>query len=247
MAALIEMDVPQPEPRKGEVLVRVYAAGITPTELAWYPTSHTKNGEKRSGAVPSHEFSGEIADIGEAVEGLSIGQEIYGMNDWFANGALAEYCITQPGWIASKPRHIDFVEAASVPIGALTAWQGLFERAKVQAGDRVLVHGGGGGGGIFVIQLASVRGAHVIATASKRNLDFVRDLGAQEALEYHSVRFEDKVRDVDIVFDTVGGEILQRSWQVLNRRGRLVTIAANSEGASDERVTQAFFIVEPRR
>jgi NADPH:quinone reductase-like Zn-dependent oxidoreductase len=87
---LIEIDVPQPKPQKGEVLVRVYAAGVTPTDLAWYPTSHTKNGKKRSGAVPSHEFSGEIADVGEAVEGLSLGQEIYGMNDWFADGALSE-------------------------------------------------------------------------------------------------------------------------------------------------------------
>jgi NADPH:quinone reductase-like Zn-dependent oxidoreductase len=244
-AALIEIDVPQPEPRSQEVLVRVYAAGITPTELAWYPTSHTKSGEKRTGAVPSHEFSGEIADIGDAVEGLSIGQEIYGMNDWFADGALAEYCITQPGWIAPKPRRMDFVEAASVPIGALTAWQGLFERAKLQAGERVLVHGGTGAVGVFAIQLARLRGAHVITTTSAHSLDFAKALGAEKALDYRAGPFEDRVRDIDVVFDAVGGEVLERSWGVLNHNGRLVTIAADSEATSDERIKRAFFVVEP--
>ena len=152
--ALIEKEVPQPKPRQGEVLVRVCAAGVTPTELLWYPTSHTKNGDQRNGAVPSHEFSGEIAEIGARVAGISIGQEVYGMNDWFADGALAEYCITQPDWIAPKPRHLSHAEAASVPIGALTAWQGLFDRAKLQPGERVLVHGGAGAVGVFVLQLA---------------------------------------------------------------------------------------------
>ena len=133
------------------------------------------------------------------------------MNDWFAAGALAEYCITQPGWIAMKPRCIDFAEAASVPIGALTAWQGLFECAKLQAGERVLVHGVTGAVGVFAIQLARLQGAHVITTVSAHNIDFAKELGAHEALDYKVGRFEDEVRNIDVVFDTVGGETLEWS------------------------------------
>jgi NADPH:quinone reductase-like Zn-dependent oxidoreductase len=250
--ALIEEDVPQPKPGAGEVLVRVQAAGVTPTELIWYPASHTKSGEKRTGAVPVHEFSGTIAEIGGGVigggvAGLAIGQEIYGMNDWFADGALAEYCLTQPDWIAPKPRSLDHVEAASVPIGALTAWQGLFDRAKLQAGESVLVHGGAGAVAVFAIQLAHSRGAHVITTVSAHNIDFVKELGADEAIDYKAAPFENQVRDIDVVFDAVGGDTLQRSWSVLKPNGRLVTIAADSETTQDERVKQGFFIVEPNQ
>jgi NADPH:quinone reductase-like Zn-dependent oxidoreductase len=245
--ALIDRDVPQPKPGPGEVLVRVQAAGITPTELIWYPTTHTKNGEKRAGAVPVHEFSGTIAEIGTGVAGLAVGQEIYGMNDWFADGALAEYCLTQPDWIAPKPRSLDHTEAASVPIAALTAWQGLFDRAKLQAGERILVHGGAGAVSVFAIQLAHSRGAHVITTVSAHNVDFVKEIGADEVIDYKAAPFEDQVRDIDVVFDAVGGDTLQRSWSVMKPNGRLVTIAADSETTADERIKQAFFIVEPNQ
>jgi NADPH:quinone reductase-like Zn-dependent oxidoreductase len=245
-SALFEADIPQPKPRAGEVLVRVHAAGVTPTEVTWYPTSHLKTGEPRTGAVPSHEFSGEISAIGEGVADLAIGQQIYGMNDWFADGALAEYCITDPAWIAPKPRALTHAEAASVPIGALTAWQGLFGRAGLRAGERVLVHGGAGAVGIFAVQLAQACGAYVIATASAHNLDFVRELGASEALDYKAAPFENHVREIDVVFDTVGGETLERSWGVLKANGRMVTIAAD-EMSTDERIKRAFFIVEPRK
>jgi len=235
---LKETDVPQPKPGSGEVLVRVCAAGVTPTEVVWYPTSHTENGEERTGAVPSHEFSGEIAETGE---------EIYGMNDWFADGALAEYCVTQSDWIAPKPRRLTHAESASVPIGALTAWQGLFDRAKLQPGERLLIHGGAGAVGVFAIQLARSRGAHVITTVSARNSEFVMGLGAHEAIDYKAVLFEDKAREIDIVFDAVGGDTLRRSWGVLKENGRLVTIAADSETQAEKRTKQAFFIVEPNR
>jgi len=242
---LLERDIPQPQLRPGEVLVRVFAAGVTPTELSWYPTSHRKNGEPRTGAVPCHEFSGEIAGIGDGATGLSIGQEVYGMNDWFADGALAEYCVTQPDWIAPKPRRLSHPEAASVPIGALTAWQGLFDKAKLQPGEHVLVHGGAGAVGIFAIQLARSRGAHVATTVSARNVEFVKLLGADRVIDYKTVRFEKEVRDIDVVFDTVGGDTLRRSWDVLKQGGRMVTIAADIENTRDERERQAFFIVEP--
>ena len=217
---LVEEDVPQPHPRRGELLIRVYAAGVTPTELLWYPTTHGKDGEKRSRAVPGHEFSGVIAAAGEDAAGFDLGQEVYGMNDWFSDGAMAEYCITQPASVAQKPPRLTHIEAASVPIGALTAWQGLFDRARLQAGERVLVHGGAGAVGIFAIQLARFYGAHVTATASARNLEFVSQLGAEQVIDYQAARFEENVREMDVVFDTVGGETLRRSWGVLKPGGK---------------------------
>ena len=242
---LIEEDVPQPVPGPGEVLVRVFAAGVTPTEVLWYPTSHTKSGDPRAGAVPSHEFSGVIAAAGAGAVGFGNGDEIYGMNDWFGQGALAGYCVTQPQWIAPKPRRLSHAEAASVPIGALTAWQGLFSRAKLQPGERVLVQGGAGAVGVFAVQLARHRGARVVATVSARNIEFVKSLGAGQAIDYTAGPFEAEVRDIDVVFDTVGGDTLRRSWNVLKPGGRLVTIAAEEEASRDERTRAAFFIVEP--
>src|SRR6266540_3250160 len=166
---LVEENAPQPQPGRGELLVQIYAAGVTSKELLWYPTTHSKNGERRSRSVPGHEFSGVIAGVGEDVAGFDIGQEVYGMNDWFSDGAMAEYCITQPTSVGRRPPRLTHVEAASVPIGALTAWQGLFDRARLQAGERILVHGGAGAVGIFALQLARIHGAHVITTASARN------------------------------------------------------------------------------
>jgi NADPH:quinone reductase-like Zn-dependent oxidoreductase len=244
---LIEEDVPRPQPQRGDLLVRVHAVGVTPTELLWYPTTHAKDGAKRRRAILGHEFSGVVAAVGGETEGFSDGQEVYGMNDWFADGAMAEYCITHPGSIARKPSRLTHVEAAAVPIGALTAWQGLFDRATLRTGERVLVHGGAGAIGTFAIQLARSRGARVSTTVSAWNLDFVAGLGAEQVIDYHAVRFEDEVSGMDVVFDTVGGETLQRSWGVLRPGGRLVTVAADSETTTDERVKRAFFIVEPSR
>ncbi len=242
---LVEATMPRPRPTDGEVLIRVSAAGITPTEPQWYPTSHTKDGAERSGAVLAHEFSGKVAELGKGVTGLAEGEDVYGMNDWFADGALAEYCISRPAWIAPKPGRLSHVEAASVPIGALTAWQGLLTRAGLRLGERVLIHGAAGAVGIFAVQLARLHGAHVIGTASARDQEFVKSLGAQEVLDYRAAPFEEKVRDVDVVFDGVGGDTLRRSWGVLKPNGRLITIASTSETTTEKRVRDAFFIVEP--
>ncbi len=241
---LVEEDVPRPQPGKGELLVRVHAAGVTSKELIWYPTTHNKSGETRSRTVPGHEFSGVVAAIGEGAAGFAVGQEVYGMNDWFADGATAEFCLTQPTSVAPKPVTLTHAEAASVPIGALTAWQGLFDRARLQAGERLLVHGGAGAVGVFAIQLARRHGAHVTTTVSARNRSFVSELGAQLIIDYQSVRFEEQAREMDVIFDTVGGETLARSWSVLKPGGRLITIAADSEATIDEHVKQGFFIVE---
>lgn len=244
---LIEEEIPRPRPGRGELLIKVYAGGVTSKELLWYPTTHDRNGEARQRAVPGHEFSGVVAAVGEDVTGFDIGQEVFGMNDWFADGAMAEYCVTLPASVVPKPAKLTHAEAASVPIGALTAWQGLFDRARLQAGQRVLVHGGAGAVGLFAIQLARRHGAHVTTTASARNRSFVSEVGAQLVIDYQSVRFEEQAREMDVIFDTVGGETLARSWSVLKPGGRLITIAADSEATIDERVNQGFFIVEPNK
>jgi len=245
--ALILVELQKPEPGLGEILVHVRAAGVTPTELLWYPTTHTKSGTARTGTVPGHEFSGVITAIGKDVQDFEIGDEVYGMNDWFADGATAEFCIALPQNIARKPATLNHEMAASVPIGALTSWQALINRAKLEAGQRVLVHGGAGAVGLYAVQLAHLRGARVITTVSAHDMDFVKRLGADEAIDYNDSRFEEEVRDLDVVFDTVGGDTLDRSWGVLKPGGRMVTIAAGSEGATDQRVKDAFFIVEPNQ
>jgi NADPH:quinone reductase-like Zn-dependent oxidoreductase len=244
---LILVELQKPEAGSGEIVVHVQSAGVTPTELLWYPTIHTKSGTARMGAVPGHEFSGVITAIGEDVQDFEVGDEVYGMNDWFADGATAEFCVTLPQNIARKPATLSHQAAASVPIGALTAWQGLIDRAKLQPGERVLVHGGAGAVGLYAVQLAHNRGSRVIATVSTRDIDFVKQLGADEAIDYKASRFEKEVRDVDVVFDAVGGETLERSWSVLKPGGRMITIAADGEGTADQRVKDAFFIVEPNQ
>jgi NADPH:quinone reductase-like Zn-dependent oxidoreductase len=169
------------------------------------------------------------------------------MNDWYVDGATAEFCVTLPRNIARKPATLSHEAAASVPIGALTSWQGLMDRAKLEPGERVLVHGGAGAVGLYAVQMAHNHGARVITTVSAQDVDFVRRLGADEAIDYKVSRFEKEVRDVDVVFDVVGGDTLERSWDVLKPGGRMITIAAGSEGTDDQRVKDAFFIVEPNQ
>ena len=197
--------------------------------------------------MPSHEFSGTVTAVGEDVGSLEVGHEVFGLNDWYADGALAEYCTAPFFAVTEKPVRLNHVEAASVPIGALTAWQGLLDRARLRAGERVLIHGGAGAVGIFAVQLARMHGAQMIATAAARNRDFVLRLGAQQVIDYRESRFEESVNGLDVVFDTVGGETLERSWGVLRPGGRMVTIAASAESAPSERVKRAFFIVEPNQ
>jgi NADPH:quinone reductase-like Zn-dependent oxidoreductase len=244
---LILVELQKPEAGLGEIVVHVHAAGVTPTELLWYTTTHTKSGTARMRTVPGHEFSGVITAIGKDVQDFEVGDEFHGMNDWFADGATAEFCITLPQNIARKPRTLSHEAAASVPIGALTSWQGLIDRAKLEPGERVLVHGGAGAVGLYAVQLAHICGARVITTVSAQDIDFVKRLGADEAIDYKASRFEKQVRDVDVVFDAVGGDTLERSWSVLKPGGRMITIAADSEGTADQRVKDAFFIVAPNQ
>jgi NADPH:quinone reductase-like Zn-dependent oxidoreductase len=236
-------DIPAPKPAAGEVLVKVYSTAVMPTELDWQPTFNQPDGQARPfPIILSHEFSGVIASLGTNVNGLSVGDEVFGLNDWYTNGAQAEFCVVSAGAVARKPKSLNFAEAAVVPISALTAWQALIDRGQLERKQRVLIHGGAGGVGTFAVQLARWRGANVIATASADNLDFVRALGADQVIDYHKTRFEDIICDVDVVLDGVGGETLQRSWSILKPGGKLITIVGGGESA-DQRARDAFFIV----
>lgn len=241
---LIWGDLPKPQPKVGEVLVKVHATAVMPTELQWFPTFNTAAGEPRPfPIVLSHELSGIVESLGEGVTNLKVGEAVYGINDWFANGAQAEYCVAPAGNLAPVPKSIDHVQSAVVPISALTAWQGLFDRCQLQRDKHVLIHGAAGGVGTFAVQFAHWSGAYVIATASAGNREFVRDLGADEVIDYQRAPFEEVVRDVDAIFDGVGGETLRRSWDVLKPGGILVTVATQSEANVEQRVRDAFMLV----
>ena len=232
-----------PEAGSGEVLIRVHATAVTPGELEWYPTWHTPKGDPRTYAVPCHEFSGVIEEIDPDIRGWNSGDAVYGLNDWFINGAAAEYCVAKSAEIAKKPTSIDHLHAASVPISGLTAWQGLFDRGKLQPGQKVLIHGGAGGVGSFAIQLAAWKGAFVITTVSEADISFVRELGAREVIDYRKARFEELVTDADLVLDLVGGDTLRASFRAVKLAGRVITIATSSESETDPKFKEAFFIV----
>jgi NADPH:quinone reductase-like Zn-dependent oxidoreductase len=241
-------ETPTPRPAVGQVLVEVLATAVMPTELQWEPTWKQRTGQPRPfPVILSHEFSGTVEALDPEVTDFRSGEEVYGMNDWFENGAQAEYCVAPAAFLAPKPKSLDHVQAAVVPISGMTAWQGLFDHARLKAGDRVLIHGAAGGVGAVAVQLAHRRGAHVIGTAGSQNLEFVRHLGADEVIDYRATPFETRAKDMDVVFDTVGGETLERSWSVLKSNGRLITVATQSESSADQRVRDAFFIMEPNR
>ncbi|QBD76404.1 NADP-dependent oxidoreductase [Ktedonosporobacter rubrisoli] len=242
-------DAPQPEPGPGEVLVRVHATGVIAPELTWPETYETKAGKVRDLPIPGHDLSGVVAAVGPGVSDIALGTEVYALTAFDRDGAEAEYAIGLPSELASKPRSLDHVQAAAVPLTALTAWQAYFEHAGLTAGQTVLVTGAAGGVGVFAVQIASWAGAHVIGTASGRNLDFLRELGAHEAIDYTATRFDEVVHDVDVVLDTVGGETQERSWKVLKKGGVLISVAnpPSPEQAKAHGVRSVWFIVEPNR
>ncbi len=258
---VVYQEVPRPQPGTGEVLVQVHATAITPTEVSWSPTWQTATGADRPfPIILGHEFSGIVTALGpgvarsaDAPEAITDGMAVYGMNDWDRQGADAEYCLARPDQLAPKPRSLDDVQAAVVPISGLTAWQALFEHAQLAAGQRVLIHGATGGVGSFAVQLAHGKGAHTIGTSSTRHVAFARELGADEVVDYTTQRFEETVHDVDVVFDTVGGETLERSWAVLKPGGVLISIVAPPpDSAAKQRATAAgirsiYFVVEPKQ
>ncbi len=246
--ATISLDeIAVPKPAAGEILIRVHATAVTPGELEWYPTWHTPESAARVQAVPGHEFSGVVDQVGPNTEGFKEGDAVYGLNSWFSDGAAADNCLTTVDEIAAKPAAIDHVQAAVVPISGLTAWQALFDHGKLTAGQKVLIHGGAGGVGSFAIQLAAWTGAFVATTVSGANIEFARSLGASEVIDYQKTKFEEQVRDADLVLDLVGGDIFHRSFSAIKEGGKVVTVATSSESTDDPKAKAAFFIVEPSR
>jgi NADPH:quinone reductase-like Zn-dependent oxidoreductase len=213
--------VPRPEPGEGEVLVRVQAAGVNPIDWKYRAGYLQGFAPLELPHIPGFDLSGTVAEVGAGVSDFSTGDEVFGRG----SGTYAEYAVAPVTTLAPKPAAVSFDQAATLAVGGVTAWASLFEAAKLEPGQRLLVHGGAGGVGSFGVQLGHWKGAHVIATASAGNLDLVRRLGADEVVDYTAVRFEDELRDLDVVFDTVGGEITDRSWGVLRPGGMLVVIA----------------------
>jgi NADPH:quinone reductase-like Zn-dependent oxidoreductase len=232
--ALEQLQAPAPGP--GEAVIRVHAAAITRDELEW-PAD-------RLPATPSYELSGVVAAVGGAA-GVGVADEVYALTPFDRDGAAADLVLVPASVLAPKPQSLDHVEAAAIPLPALSAWQGLFDHGRLTSGQRVLVHGGAGGVGGYAVQLARARGAHVVATASTANVGTARELGAHEVLDHASTRFEDAIEPVDLVFDTAGGDRLARSPAVIRRGGRLVSVATEPPGADG--IDSVYFVVEPSR
>jgi NADPH:quinone reductase-like Zn-dependent oxidoreductase len=246
---LVYDDAPMPALRRDDALVRVYATSITPTELTWDETYRNADGSPRLPTIPGHEMSGVIESAPPGLTDLVAGDAVYGLTDFPRDGAAAEFIAVRASNLARKPRTVDHAHAAATALSGLTAWQALFTHAKLERGHKILIHAAAGGVGTFAVQLAHGAGAHVIATSSAANHDFLRGLGADEVIDYTATRFEDAVHDVDVVLDSVGGDTVDRSWKVLRPGGILVSITAPiPEATAREHGGRGlFFIVEPNR
>ncbi|MEV8554748.1 NADP-dependent oxidoreductase [Streptomyces glaucescens] len=243
--ALVEREAERPEPGLSEVLVRVHAAGVNPVD--W--KTRASGALIEWGAVPAvgWDVSGTVEAVGPGVSVHRPGDEVFGMPLFPRQaGGYAEYVVAPARHFAPKPAGLTHVEAAALPLAALTAWQALVDAADVRPGQRVLVHAAAGGVGHFAVQIAKARGAHVIGTASAAKHDLVRELGADEVVDYRAVRFEDVVSDVDVVLDGLGGETAERSLKVLRSGGLLITLPGPDDvPAAADGVRAAWMLVEP--
>ena len=241
-------DAPKPFVQPGDALVRVIATSITKTELTWDETYRDCDGRPRIPTIPGHEFSG-IVDAAPEAAGVRVGDAVYALSSFCRNGSAAEFIAIRAADLAPKPHSLNFEQAAVVPLAGLTAWQALFDHAQIEKGERVLIHGAAGGVGTYAVQLASWKGAEVIATAVANDHNFLGELGASNVIDYTHESFEEKVKDVDVVLDTIGGETQQRSWGVLRRGGILISIVSPvaADKATSFGVRGAFFVVEPSR
>jgi len=228
--------VPLPPLQDNQVLVRLKAAGVNPADWKYLGGSFKQFMPLKFPWTPGLEGSGVVEAVGSKVAAFRKGDEVYG----FIKNSYAEYALVNPEEIQPKPAGLSFEEAASIPVGALTAWGALIDTAKVEAGQQVLVHGAAGGVGAFAVQLARWKGAHVTGTASAANLDFARSLGAEAVIDYRSTPFETVVHELDVVIDTVGGELMERSLKVVRPGGIYVTVAGRpAEDAGRERNVRA--------
>ena len=236
-------DVPRPEPRAGQLLVRLKAAGVGNWDVL------IREGKVKLQPLPlilGSELSGVIEALGAGVTGFRLGDEVYGATNEQFSGAYAEYAVPLAGMMAQKPRALTFVEAASAPIVAVTAWEMLFEYAQVTAGQTVLIHGAAGNVGAYAVQLARQAGLHVVATVASSSIEYVRRLGAGRIIDYQTARFEESLTGVDVVLDTVGGDTPQRSLRVLKPGGILVSSVAPVPEAMQKSygIRSAYFYVD---
>jgi len=249
---LVYESAPRPTPAEGEALVAVRAASITSGELDWDTTWTDRvdgSGRDRTPIIPSHEVSGVVAGLGPGVGDIEVGDEVFGLVPFVRDGAAAEFVAVPVDALAVKPATVDHEQAAAIPLPALTAWQALVDHGRLMTGQHLLVLGGAGGVGTFAVQIGSALGAIVTATAAAGDAQLVFDLGATRVIDYTTPGFEDRLSNVDVVFDAVGGAAQDRSWRTLRPGGVLVsivtppsTVEADAHGARG-----VFFVVEPNR
>lgn len=233
--------MPVPEPHADEVLVRIHAAGVNPVD---WKIREGYFGARRLPSILGRDFSGVVEAVGTDVSDFHAGDPVFGVVA-DSSGSYAQYAVAPIARVAKKPESLDFVQAAALPVASLTAWQALFDMAHIRAGQRVLIHAAAGGVGSFAVQLAHWKGCHTIATASSESADLVRQLGANEVINYRTTRFEEAVRDVDVVVDTIGGETQVRSWNVLKAGGILISVVQPpSQEEAAARGFRAVFLVE---
>src|SRR5512133_706865 len=232
-ALRLHQQVPAPEPGIGEVLIGVHAASFTPTELGWPSTWVDRLGHDRRPIVPGHEVSGTVAALGYGAAGFTVGDAVYGLTDWYRDGALADYVAVEARNLAAKPTALDDVEAAAVSLAGLTAWQALFVVGRLAPGQRVLIHGAAGGVGSLAVQLARAVHAHVVATGRGWARELATELGADQFVDLEQDWVEAVAGEVDLVVDLVGGGVLERSWSVLREGGLLVSAVEDPEPKRD--------------
>jgi NADPH:quinone reductase-like Zn-dependent oxidoreductase len=236
-------DAPKPEAAADEVLIKVYASGVNPVD---WKIRNGASKEKFPSNLPlilGWDVSGVVEKAGSEVKNLKAGDEVYSRPDPTRNGTYAEYVVVKASQVAKKPISIDHIKAAAVPLAGLTAWQALFEHGHLEAGQKVLIHAASGGVGTYAVQFAKWKGAYVIGTTSEKNLALVKELGADEVIDYKKEKFEDRLEDLDLVLDTLGGDTQKRSFKVLKNGGRLITTVKpeeNEESKSRDIHVQGF-------
>ncbi len=235
-------EVPRPAPAEGEVLVRVWAAGVGPWD-AWVREGKSAIPQPLP-LVLGSDLSGVVEETGPGVSGFHPGDDVFGVTNARFTGAYADYAVAEAAMLARKPGRLNFVEAASVPVVASTAWQMVFDHGKVDGTRRVLVHGPAGNVGAYAVQLAKRAGAEVIATAHARDVQYVRTLGADRVIDVEASRFEEEARGIDVVIDTIGGETQDRSFGVLKSGGTLVSSVSepDREKAARQGIRGVFFL-----
>jgi NADPH:quinone reductase-like Zn-dependent oxidoreductase len=239
-------DLPMPEPRDDEVVVRVHAAGVNPVDYKIRSGGYPMVKQDDLPVVLGRDLSGTVALCGTRAHTLKQGDPVYAMSGP-DRGTYAQFVLVKAVEMTAKPAALSHAEAGAVPLAALTAWQGLFDHGGLQAGQRVLIHGGAGGVGHFAVQFAKVAGATVFATAGGGDLDFVRGLGADAVIDYKAQRFEEIASDIDVVFDLIAGETQERSWSVVKPGGILVSTLAepSREAAQAHRARGTRYMAQP--